>query len=139
MWRDNFLRLFKESNLSTKQLADKCFVSENTIKRIIKYPDATTQLVTLERLATGLGYKLEDITNDTNTIVGSINLDTLQKKCEELQRQLEDTQKERDILLTDNALLKTETNTLASRIELLELKLAYTEKLLAVYEKYNNH
>lgn len=138
MWRDNFLRLFKESGLPTRELAEKSGVSENTIKRIVKYPDATIQLATLDRLAIGLGCNSDDFIKDTNVFIGSANLDTLQKRTEELQKQLEDTQKEKEILITDNTLLKTEVSTLSSRIEVLELKLTYTEKLLAVYEKYNH-
>ena len=130
MWRDNFLRIFKESNLSVKQLAEKSYVSENTIKRIVKCPDATIQLATLDRLALGLGCKTEDITSDTNAVIGSVKMEILQEELEKLKNDY-------NLLLTDKNLLESETKTLLGRIELLEMKLMYTEKLLSVYEKYD--
>ena len=129
MWRDNFLQLFHESELSAKQLAEKSCVSENTIKRIIKDANVTLRLDTLDQLAKGLGVKTEDITNDTNAVIGN-------EKLESLQNELALLKADYDILLTNNNLLKTENSTLTARNELLEIKLMYTEKLLKVYEKY---
>lgn len=136
MWRDNFLQIFKDSNLTSKQLAERSAVSEKTIIRIVKHPDATIYLDTLEHLSKGLGCKLSDITQDTKTVLGNESLATLQEKVENLQKQLEITESEKGLLLTDNNLLKTEVTTLSSRLELTETKLMYCEKLLAVYERY---
>jgi DNA-binding Xre family transcriptional regulator len=130
MWRDNFLRIFKESTFSIKQLAEKSFVSENTIKRIVKYPDATIQLATLDRLAIGLGCKTEDITNDTNAVIGTVKLEVLQKELDKLKTDY-------NLLLTAKNLLESDNYSMKGRIELLETKLMYTEKLLLVYEKFD--
>lgn len=130
MWRDNFLRIFKEKNLTTKQLAEKSFVSENTIKRIVKNPDATIQLATLDRLAIGLGCKTEDITNDTNAVIGPVKLEVIQEELEKVKNDY-------NILLTEKNLLESDNKSLQGRIELLEMKLMYTEKLLFVYEKFD--
>ena len=129
MWRDNFLRIFKESNLTTKQLAEKSFVCENTIKRIVKYPDATIQLATLDRLANGLGCKTEDITNDTNAVIGTVKLEVLQEELDKLKNDY-------NLLLAEKNLLVTDNDSKKHIIELLETKLLYTEKLLLVYEKF---
>lgn len=137
MWRDNFLRILKESNIAPKQLAERSAVSEKTILRIIKNPDATIYLDTLDRLAKGLGCELSDITQDTKAVIGPESLAVLQEKVENLQKQLEISEREKGLLFTDNNLLKTEVATLTSRLELTETKLMYCEKLLAVYERYN--
>lgn len=129
MWRDNFLRLFNESKLTPKQLAEKSCVCENTIKRIIKDANVTLRLDTLDQLANGLGVKTEDITNDTSAVIGNQKLEVLQEELNTLKADYE-------ILITNSNLLKTENATLTARLELLEMKLMYTEKLLSVYEKY---
>lgn len=129
MWRDNFLRIFKDSGLSVRQLAENSYVSENTIKRIIKYQDATIQLATLDRLAQGLGVKTEDITNDTNAVIGPVKMEVIQEELAKLKNDY-------NLLVTEKNLLESENKTLLGRIELLEMKLMYTEKLLSVYEKY---
>lgn len=136
MWRDNFLQIFKDSNLTSKQLAERSAVSEKTIIRIVKHPDATIYLDTLEHLANGLGCQLSDITQDTKTVLGNETLATLQGKVEDLQKQLETMGSEKNLLIADNTLLKAEVTTLSSRLELAETKVMYSEKLLAVYERY---
>lgn len=128
MWRDNLLHYME--GLSTKQLAEKSGVSENTIKRIKKNPDATIQLATLDRLAVGLGIKTEDITNDTNAIIGTVKLEVVQEELNKLKDQY-------NLLVTEKNLLENENKTLLGRIELSEVKLMYTEKLLSVYEKFD--
>lgn len=131
MWRENLLEKIKESKLTPKELADKCDISEKTILRIIKHPDATIYLDTLERLAIGLGCSLEDITNNTNAIISTESLATLTGVNEQLR-------KETSLLIAENNILKNQVSSLTARLELTETKLAYTEKLLAVYEKYNH-
>jgi DNA-binding Xre family transcriptional regulator len=130
MWRDKLLHEFDKSGYSTKQLAEKSGVSENTIKRIKKYPDVTIQLATLEQLAKALDLTLQDITNDTNTVVGTVKLEVLQDEFNKLKADY-------DILLAEKNLLESDNNSLKGRIELTEIKLMYTEKLLSVYEKFD--
>lgn len=128
MWRDNLLRYM--DGIPTKQLVEKSGVSENTIKRIKKNPDATIQLATLDRLALGLGVKTEDITNDTNAVIGTVKLEVLQEELNKIKNDY-------NLLVTEKNLLESENKTLLGRIELAEMKLMYTEKLLSVYEKFD--
>jgi DNA-binding Xre family transcriptional regulator len=130
MWRDKLLHEIEKSGYSTKQLAEKSDVSENTIKRIKKYPNVTIQLITLEQLVKALNLTLQDITSDTNMIVGSVKLEVLQDELNKLKSDY-------DILLADKNLLESENKSLLGRIELVEMKLMYTEKLLSVYEKFD--
>ena len=135
MWRTNFLRIFQESKLTPKQLAEKSLVSENTIKRIIKHPEATIQLETLNSLAKGLGYTIEDIINDSVAFVGGANYEALQEKVEKLAKTITNLESENTILLADKKLLENEIIKLNK--DLLSTKLEYTEKLLSVYEKFS--
>ena len=128
MWRDNLLRYM--DGIPIKQLAEKSGISENTIKRIKKNPDATIQLATLDRLAFGLGIKTEDITNDTNAVIGTAKLEVVQEELNKLKDQY-------NLLITEKNLLDSENKALLGRIELLDMKLMYTEKLLSVYEKFD--
>lgn len=130
MWRDNVLRYMEQYGVSSKQLAEKSGVSENTIKRIKKDPNATIQLATLDRIALGLGIKTEDITNDTNAVIGTVKLEVLQEELNKVKNDY-------NLLLTEKNLLESENKTLLGRIELAEVKLMYTEKLLSVYEKFD--
>ena len=130
MWRDNVLHYMEQIGVSTKQLAERSGVSENTLKRIKKDPNATIQLATLDRIALGLGIKTEDITNDTNAVIGTVKLEVLQEELNKVKNDY-------NLLLTEKNLLESENKTLLGRIELAEMKLMYTEKLLSVYEKFD--
>jgi transcriptional regulator with XRE-family HTH domain len=130
MWRDNILRYMEQYGVSSKQLAERSGVSENTIKRIKKDPNATIQLATLDRIALGLGIKTEDITNDTNAIIGTVKLEVLQEELSKLKDDF-------NLLVKEKNLLESENKTLLGRLELAETKLLYTEKLLLVYEKFD--
>lgn len=137
MWRDNFLRIFNESKLTPKQLADKSLVSENTIKRIIKNPNITIRLDTLEQLVKCLGLTLKDITNDTNSVIGNEKLEVLQREKDEIQANYNILLAEMNTVSADKSSLEKDVITLKGKIETLEMKLMYTEKLLAVYEKFD--
>jgi transcriptional regulator with XRE-family HTH domain len=137
MWHENLLRIIKEKNLSPRQIAEDGNVSEKTVIRVIKHPNNSCYLDTLDKIAKGAHCTLEDIVLDTRAVIGTESLAVLQEKAENLQKQLEVSEREKGLLFTDNNLLKTEVTTLTSRLELTETKLMYCEKLLAVYERYN--
>lgn len=137
MWRDKFLHEMEKLGMSTKQFAEISGVSENTIKRIKKDTNVTIQLVTLEQIAKGLGLSLNELTNDTNTVVGTVKLEVLQQEKDDLQADYNLLLSERNTLSADKSLLDKEVASLKSKIEVLEIKLLYTERLLAVYEKFD--
>lgn len=135
MWRDKCLQLFGDGN--PKKIAEKCGVSENTIKRIKKDPNVTIQLSTLEQIAKGFDLTLKDITNDTNAVIGTVKLEVLQQEKDSLQADYNILLADRNSLLADNSLLEKDIASLKSKIEVMEVKLVYTERLLAVYEKFD--
>lgn len=137
MWRDKCLQIFIEHGNNSKKIAEKCGVSENTIKRIKKDPNVTIQLSTLEQIAKGFGLTLQDITNDTNAVIGTVKLEVLQQEKEALQADYNILLADRNSLLADNSLLEKDIASLKSKIEVMEVKLLYTERLLAVYEKFD--
>ena len=129
-WLKNLIDLKEKSNKSIKQIAEATNEPERTIARIFRGETENPTITTLIPIVNFLGGSLDDIFSDTCAIVGSSNLSTLQQNYDTIKADY-------DILRTEENLLKTENATLTARVELLEMKLMYTEKLLAVYEKYN--
>ncbi len=130
MWRDNLLRIIKEKNVTLKHLSEISGISEKTILRIIKDPNKTTYLDTVDRLAIGLGCSLSDIVQDTKVVLGNESLDNLQK-------QLEIVTAERDLLKAENAILKDNVTALTAEINMLKMQLMHKEELLALHNYYN--
>ena len=129
-WLNNLIALKEKAGKTTKQIADGTHQPERTIIRIFKGETENPTITTLIPIISFLGGNISEIFADTCAIVGSANLSTLQQDYDTLKADY-------DILVTENNLVKSTNATQTARIELLEMKLMYTEKLLAVYEKYN--
>lgn len=130
MWHENLLRIIKEKNLSPKQIAERGNVSEKTVIRVIKHPDNSCYLDTLDKIAKGAGCTLEDIVLDTKAVVGNESL-------AELQKQFDAVNTEKDLLLAESNILKDKVNVLTSELELTKRELMHKEELLAVHNYYN--
>lgn len=129
MWHENLLRIIKEKNLSPKQIAEDGNVSEKTVIRVIKHPDNSCYLDTLDKIAKGAHCTLEDIVLDTRAVVGNESL-------AELQKQLDFVSAEKELALAENAILKDKVTALTAENELLKMKLMHKEELLAVHNYY---
>ena len=129
-WLQNLIDLKNHTNKNYDQIAEGTRLPKRTIIRIFKGETENPTITTLIPIVNYLGGNLSEIFADTCAIVGGTNLSTLQQKKDSLQADY-------DLLLAEKNLLKTENTTLTARVELLDIKLMYTEKLLAVYEKYN--
>lgn len=129
-WLQNLIDLKNHTNKNYDQIAEGTRLPKRTIIRIFKGETENPTITTLIPIVNFLGGNLSEIFADTCAIVGGTNLSTLQQEKDSLQADY-------DLLLAEKNLLKTENTTLTARVELLDIKLMYTEKLLAVYEKYN--
>ncbi len=129
MWRDNFLSIMKEKGVSPKQLSEKSGISEKTIFRIVKNPNVTMYLDTVERLALGLGCNLSDITQDTKTVLGTESLVALQEQLNIALLRI-------DELTAQNETLEKDILGYKAKIDLLTLQLDHKKELLAVHEYY---
>lgn len=129
-WLNNLNDLKDKKGKNFDQIADGTKQPKRTIIRIFKGETENPTITTLIPIVNFLGGNLSEIFSDTCAIVGGTNLSNLQQEKDKLQA-------EYDLLLAEQNLIKTENTSLLQRVELLEMKLMYTEKLLAVYEKYN--
>ncbi len=129
-WLQNLIDLKNHTNKNYDQIAEGTRLPKRTIIRIFKGETENPTITTLIPIVNYLGGNLSEIFADTCAIVGGTNMSTLQQEKDSLQANY-------DLLLAEKNLLKTENTTLTARVELLDIKLMYTEKLLAVYEKYN--
>ena len=129
-WLKNLNDLRDKNGKTFDQIADGTKQPKRTIIRIFKGETENPTITTLIPIVNYLGGNLSEIFSDTCAIVGGTNLSALQSDKDKLQADY-------DLLLAETNLIKNENTTLTARVELLEIKLIYTEKLLAVYEKYN--
>ena len=129
MWRDNLIKLINESGLTTKQIAERGNLSEKTVIRIKSSKNCSDSLYvsTLLQFATALNCDLKDILVDTNAVVGSQKMATLQENVNVIDA-------ERELLVAENTTLKNENKDLKNEIKLLEKELLHKDEIIALHK-----
>lgn len=129
MWFDNMKALKKKTGLSSKQIAEMTNLPERTVSRIFSGETDNPYITTLIPIVNALGGSLDDIFADTNAVVGTERLATLQENIDVANA-------EKDILIAENKILQDKVNALTSELELTKMKLMHKEELLAVHNYY---
>lgn len=130
MWLDNLKELKKETNVSTKWIAEKTGLPERTVVRIFSGDTDNPYVDTLHRIVSVLGGSLDSILADTKMVVGDANLATLQAEVDRLTGELA-------LLNAENAVLKDKVASLTSENDLLRLKLEHKEEIISLHNYYN--
>jgi transcriptional regulator with XRE-family HTH domain len=129
MWLDNIKELKKKTAMTVKQIADKTNLPERTVARVFSGETDNPYITTLIPIVNALGGNLSEIFADTNAVVGTEKLATLQENVETVNT-------EKDLLLAENKILQDKVAVLTQENELLKMKLMHKEELLAVHNYY---
>lgn len=129
MWLDKLKELKKMTKMSNKDIAIKTGFTEKTVARLFSGETDNPYITTLIPIVNALNGSLDDIFADTNAVVGTEKLSTLQDGLAVIQA-------EKDILLADYEILKGKYDATTKELELLKTEFTYTKKLLAVHEYY---
>jgi transcriptional regulator with XRE-family HTH domain len=129
MWLDNLKQLKKQTNMSSKQIAEMTNLPERTVNRIFSGDTDNPYVDTLHRIVTVLGGSLDDILTDTKVVVATESLVEVKENANVIEA-------ERDLVLVENEMLKTKNAALTTEIELLKKELQHKEELLAVYNYF---
>lgn len=108
MWRDRLIEIKKEKGMTTKFLAEKSGISEETLTRILNSKNIKTdapRITTLIDVCTALGIELWEI------------FYTGEKSLVLLQAEIDSLKVERDTLLTDNGILKDRVEKLRDKVD----------------------
>lgn len=130
MWLDNLKELKKETNASTKWIAEKTGLPERTVVRIFSGDTDNPYVDTLHRIVSVLGGSLDSILADTKMVVGDANLATLRAEVDRLTGELA-------MLNAENTVLKDKVSSLTAEADLLRLKLEHKDEIIALHNYYN--
>lgn len=137
MWLDNLKELKKAKGLSCKQISELANLPERTVSRIFSGDTPNPYVDTLYRITVILDGSLDDVLADSKTVVGNMNLATLQAKNDELRAELDIIKAEFDIIKAENSVLKDKINALSSENDLLRMKLEHKEEIISLHNYYN--
>lgn len=130
MWLDNLKELKKNTNLSSKQIAEKTKLPERTVNRILAGETDHPRVDTLHLIVTALGGSLNDIFADTNVVVATETLVEVKETAEVIEA-------ERDLVIAELEMLRAKTAAQETEILLLKERLQHKEELLALHNYYN--
>ena len=136
MWLENLKELKRNTNLSTKQIAERTKLPERTVNRILAGETDHPRVDTLHLIVTALGGSLNDIFADTNVVVATETLVEVKETLEEVKETATVMEAERDIVKIENERLKVENTKLTTEIELLKKELQHKDELLELHKFY---
>lgn len=131
MWLENLKKLKKEKNMSCRQLAEKTNLPEKTIIRVFSGETENPTITTIIPIITALGGSFNEIFADTQAIIGSDNLSTIQNNLDTIKI-------EKDLLVAEKDILAAKLEAVSKELELVKNELMFNKKLLAVHEYYTN-
>ena len=129
MWLDNLKELKRNTNLSSKQIAERTKLPERTVTRILAGETDHPRVDTLHLIVTALGGSLNDIFADTNVVVATEALVEVKEAAEVIEA-------EKDLALVELEMLRAKTAAQEAEIRLLKERLQHKEELLAVYNYF---
>lgn len=136
MWLDNLKEARKRTGMSNKQIADKTFLTEKTISRILSGDTSSPRVDSLRLIASALDTSLDEIFAESRAVVGGEDLKELQEQVDRLTTERDMLLAARDILTTENAVLREKITVLTAEGDLLRLKLEHKEEIIALHNYY---
>ena len=118
MWLERIIEAKKTQGITTKAMAEKVKLPEDTIARILSGKTKDPRLETVMRLGSAVGLNAWEIFAETGTVVGDKNLAELQAELDAANVSL--SSKANAELATQNAELNSELKHARREIELLD-------------------
>ena len=129
MWLDNLKELKRNKGMTSKQIAEVTNLPERTVSRIFSGDTDNPYVDTLHRIVSVLGGSLDSILADSKTVVGNVNLITLQDDIDKLSSEV-------TLLRAENAMLKDKVVNMTAENDLLRMKLEHKEEIISLHNYY---
>lgn len=143
-WLVNLIDLKNKTEISTKQIAEAENLSEKSVSNVFLGKSKNPGVDLIRRIIHALGGSWREIFGESDAVIGSQSLATLQAEVDRLTEELNRVTEENELLTSslnianlDIAVQKEKVLALESEIKILNLKLEYEEKLVAVHNFYN--
>ena len=136
-WRVNLIEYKTRTKMSSKQIADKENLSEKSVSRVFSGEAKNPGLDLVSKIIHALGATWRDIFGESDAVVGSQDLVTLQAEVDRLTEENTRLVSSLNIANLDISVLKDKVSALEGENKLLQVKLEYEEKIVAVHNFYN--
>ena len=135
MWLERIIEAKKTQNITTKAMAEKVKLPEDTIARILSGKTKDPRLETVMRLGAAVGLNAWEIFAETGTVVGDKNLAELQAELDAANVSLSSLRDEVDSLAKANAELATKNAELATQNAELNSELKHARREIELLDE----
>jgi plasmid maintenance system antidote protein VapI len=130
MWRERIIEAKKALGISPKTMSERTMhIPERTIVRLLNGETSNPYVDTVLEVGASVGLSPQEIFSETNLVLGSKDLATL-------QADLDMVKAENDILVTENNILKDKVACLTAENDLLRMKLEHKEEIINLHNYY---
>lgn len=136
-WLINLIDLKNKAEITVKQISEMENLAEKSVSNVFYGKSKNPGVDLIRRIIHALGGSWRDIFGESDAVIGSQDLATLQAEVDRLTQENEILTSALNIKEIDLNVEKNKVCTLVAEIKLLNLKLEYEEKLNAVHNFYN--
>jgi transcriptional regulator with XRE-family HTH domain len=136
-WLINLIELKNRTDISVKQIAEKENLSEKSVSNVFLGKAKNPGVDLVRRIIHALGGSWREIFGESDAVIGSQDLVTLQNEVDRLTEENALLTSSLNIANLDLAVQKDKVIALENENKILNLRLEYEEKLLAVHNFYN--
>lgn len=136
-WLINLIELKNRTDISLKQIAEKENLSEKSVSNVFLGKSKNPGVDLIRRIIHALGGSWREIFGESDAVIGSQDLVTLQAEVDRLTEENALLTSSLNIANLDLAVQKDKVIALENENKILNLRLEYEEKLLAVHNFYN--
>lgn len=143
MWLERIIEAKKSQNITTKTMASRANLPEDTIARILSGKTKDPRLETVMRLGAAVGLNAWEVFAETGTVVSNKNIAELETELETARTTVAALTAEADRLASENMMLNAElaairgtVTSLQSEADLLRLKLEHKDELISLHNFY---
>lgn len=136
MWLDKIIEEKRNKNITTKMMAEKSRIPEQTITRILSKKTEFPRIDTVLDLGAAVGLSARELFDETTSVIGDKSVAMLQEELDRANAEIAALQADMATISSDNATLKNNIDDLKHENDILCIKLECQDELIRLYNRY---
>ena len=130
-WLINLIELKNRVGMSCKQIAEEGGLAEKSVSNVFLGKVTNPGVILMRRIIHVLGGHWEDIFEESNVVIGSQELDTLQAEVDRLTEINDNLKAEKEALIAENIILREKVEVLRDKNDRLK------DDIIMIHNHYN--
>lgn len=136
MWLDKIIEEKRNKNITTKMMAEKSRIPEQTITRILTKKTEFPRIDTVLDLGASVGLSARELFEETISVIGDKSIETLQEELDRANAALTDLQEKIEAMTAVIDALKNTLDETKHENDILRVKLECKDELICLYSRY---